>query len=423
MTPSTYKPVLLRSNPGRDFTKIDVHLAYGGMRAVRKALRMKPADVIETVKKSSLRGRGGAGFPAGLKWSFVPKDSPKPVYVTINADEGEPGTFKDRYFLGKDPFPVLEGTIITSYAVGCHTAYIYIRGEFFKEIKVMETAINQLYKRGYLGKNILGTGFSLDIYVQPGAGAYVCGEETGLLESIEGKPGRPRNKPPFPAVVGLFGGPTVINNVETMADVRLIFDIGAEKFLSMGLPKDGGPKLYGISGHVAKPGLYEAPMGTNLKALIYEYAGGIRGGKNLKAVIPGGLSTPVLKPDEIDISMDFDSVKAAGSMMGSGGVIVMDEDTCLPEILKRITAFYHHESCGQCTPCREGTSWMDRIMTKVVAGKGEKTDIDLMLRVAKQIMGNTICALGDAAAMPVIGFLTKYREDFEAYIENGGCNH
>jgi len=423
MTPSQYKPVLLRARPDRDFKKLDVHLAYGGMRAVRKALRMKPADVIDTVKQASLRGRGGAGFPAGMKWSFVPKDSGKPVYVTINADEGEPGTFKDRYFLGSDPFPVLEGTIITSYAVGCHTAYIYIRGEFFKEIRVVEDAVKQLYKRGYLGKNILGTGYSLDIYVQPGAGAYVCGEETGLLESIEGKPGRPRNKPPFPAVVGLFGGPTVINNVETMADVRLIFDIGAEKFVNMGLPKDGGPKIYGISGHVAKPGLYEAPMGTNLKTLIYEYAGGIRNGKELKAVIPGGLSTPVLKPDEIDIAMDFDSVRNAGSMMGSGGVIVMDEDTCLPEVLKRTTAFYHHESCGQCTPCREGTSWMDRAMTKIISGNGEKSDIDLMLRVAKQIMGNTICALGDAAAMPVIGFLTKFRDEFEAYIENGGCRH
>ena len=421
MSPSQYKPVLLRTHLGKDFKKLENHLAHGGMRAVRKALMMKPEAVIETVKKANLRGRGGAGFPTGLKWSFVPKESAKPKYVVVNADEGEPGTFKDRYFLENDPFPVLEGTIITSYAIGAHTAYIYIRGEFFKGIRVMEDAIAQLYKRGYLGKRVMGKNYPLDIYVQPGAGAYVCGEETGLLESIEGKPGRPRNKPPFPAVVGLFGGPTVINNVETMADVRLIFDIGPEKFVAMGKEKDGGPKLYGISGHVNKPGLYEAPMGTNLKSLIYDYAGGIRGGKKLKAVIPGGLSTPVLKPDEIDIDMDFDSVRAAGSMLGSGGVIVMDEDTCIPEVMGRITAFYHHESCGQCTPCREGTSILDRLMHKILRGEGSSEDLDRMLRVAKQIQGNTICALGDAAAMPVIAFLTKYRDEFEAYIQNGGC--
>jgi len=412
---------LLRCAPGQDILDLDKHLSTGGFEAVKKAMTMAPGAVIEDVKKSSLRGRGGAGFPAGVKWGFLPKDSDKPVYLVVNADEGEPGTFKDRYFLEHDPFPLLEGVIITSYAINAHTAYIYVRGEFVKQMQILDEAIDQLYKSGYLGKSVLGRDFALDVYVHPGAGAYVCGEESALLESIEGKPGRPRNRPPFPAVVGLFGCPTIINNVETISLVPLVIRHGADEFLKMGVPRDGGPKLYCMSGHLRKPGLYEAPMGTSLKTLINDFAGGTLDDKPIKGVIPGGSSTPVLTADELDVGMDFQSMADAGSMLGSGATMVFTEGTCPVAVLKRITHFYAHESCGQCTPCRGGTGWLARIVDSIEGGNGRAGDCDLLVEAADNIMGNTICALGDAAAMPVQSFVKKFRDDFEQHIAEGRC--
>lgn len=412
---------LLRCSENDPILTLDRHLSKGGFSALRKALTMSPQSVIDEVKKANLRGRGGAGFPAGVKWGFIPKDNPKPRYLVVNADEGEPGTFKDRYFLERDPFALLEGAIISSYAIQAHTCYIYIRGEFTKQIGIVERAIEQLYRTGYLGRSVLGSGFALDIFVHPGAGAYVCGEESALLESIEGKPGRPRNRPPFPAVVGLFGCPTIINNVETMACVRLILAHGADAFIAMGLPKDGGPKIYGVSGHVKRPGLYEAPMGTPLKKIIYEFAQGTLDDKPIKGIIPGGSSTPVLTKEHLDVTMDFDGLRSVGSMLGTGAITVFTEGTCPVAVLKRITNFYAHESCGQCTPCREGTAWLRKLVSAVEDGIAKYNDIDLLKEVADHIMGNTICALGDAAAMPVQSFVTRFREDFEAHVSKGRC--
>jgi NADH-quinone oxidoreductase subunit F len=412
---------LLRCGPGESIRKFEDHRRIAGVDVVRKGLAMGPQGVADEVKKACIRGRGGAGFPAGTKWGFLPRDSPKPRYLVVNADEGEPGTFKDRYFLEQDPFPFLEGVILSAFAIGARTAYIYVRGEFVRPMAVLEDAILQLKRAGYLGPSVLGSRFGLDIFVHPGAGAYVCGEETALLESIEGKPGRPRNKPPFPAVTGLFGCPTIINNVETMACVRLVVDAGAEAFCAMGSCRDGGPKVYGISGHVKRPGLYEAPMGTSLRSLIYEYGGGTIDDLPIKGVIPGGSSTPVLLPSEIDAAMDFDGMKAVGSMLGTGAVTVFTEGTCPVAVLARIARFYAHESCGQCTPCREGTGWLERLVESIEHGAGRPGDCELLEAAAKQILGNTICALGDAAAMPVLSFVGKFREDFERHIALGGC--
>lgn len=411
---------LLRCGPGESID-LERHRTMGGFNALRKALGMSPDDVREAVKKATIRGRGGAGFPAGTKWGFLPKDATKPRYLVINADEGEPGTFKDRYFLEQDPFVLLEGVIISAYAIGAHTAYIYVRGEFVRPIERLEAAAAQLYRAGILGTSVMGTTFSLDVVIHPGAGAYICGEESALLESIEGKPGRPRVKPPFPAVVGLYGCPTIINNVETMACVRLVLEHGPERFLEMGLPTDGGPKVYGLSGHVKRPGLYEGPMGLSLKTLIFEYGGGTLDDKPIKGIIPGGSSTPVLRGEQVDINLDFDSVKAAGSMLGTAAVTVFTEGTCPVAVLLRIARFYAHESCGQCTPCRDGTGWLERIVESIENGHGRPGDCDLLLSAAGQILGNTICALGDAAAMPVISFVNQFRDDFEEHIRRGAC--
>ncbi len=447
MSDSPTGPFLLRCKPGEAILRLDDHLARGGFESVRKALAMDPDAVTEEVKRASLRGRGGAGFPAGVKWGFIPKDSPKPKYLVVNADEGEPGTFKDRYFLERDPFPLLEGVIIASHAIRANVSYIYIRGEFVRQIAIVEDAIRanvsyiyirgefvrqiaivedvirQLYERGFLGRHVLGTDYSLDVYVHPGAGAYICGEESALLESIEGRPGRPRNRPPFPAQVGLFGCPTIINNVETIACVPLVIQHGADAFVRMGVPGDGGPKLYCVSGHVKRPGLYEAPMGTNLKTIIFEFAGGTLDDRPILGVIPGGSSTPVLTADEVDVAMDFNSMRAKGSMLGSAAIMVFTEGTCPVSVLVRITRFYAHESCGQCTPCREGTGWLERVVESIEHGTGRPGDCDLLLSAAGQILGNTICALGDAAAMPVQSFVTKFREDFERHIREGRCPH
>ncbi len=405
----------------KDSYRLEGYRADGGYKALEKALGMKPEEVIEEVKKSGLRGRGGAGFPAGVKWSFVPKESEKPKYLCVNADEGEPGTFKDRYIMELDPHALIEGSAIAAYAFGSHAAYVYVRGEFKLPMKRLEEALAEARKAGLIGKNILDSGYDFEMWVHPGAGAYVCGEETALIESNEGHRGMPRLKPPFPAVVGLFGGPTVVNNVETLAYVPHIINRGADWFASLGPEKNGGTKLFGVSGHVKKPGLYELPMGTSLREIIYDVCGGIRDGKELKAVIPGGSSTPVLTPDEIDVKMDFDSLAKIGSMFGSGAIIVMDETTCMVRAIARLAKFYAHESCGQCTPCREGVPWIHKILERIEAGGGREGDIELLLDICDNIQGNTICPLGDACAMPVRGFIDKFKAEFEKHIKQGKC--
>jgi NADH-quinone oxidoreductase subunit F len=403
-----------------NFFKIDVYLENKGYEAVKKALSgMKPEEILEEVKAANLRGRGGAGFPAGVKWGFVPKDTEKPKYLCVNADEGEPGTFKDRYIMTHNPHLLIEGIIITSFCVGIHTAFIYIRGEYEAVALRLEHAISEAYDKGFLGKNILGTGFDLDVYVHRGAGAYICGEETALLESLEGKRGNPRLKPPFPASVGLFGCPTVINNVETVSNIPSIILNGAAWFCNAGLAKDGGTRIFGVSGMVKNPGIYELPVGTNLKEIIVQHAGGIMEGKTLKAVIPGGMSAPILKAEEIDISMDFDSLVESKSMLGSAAIIVIDEETSMLEVLRRITKFYSHESCGQCTPCRIGNSWINKIVKRMAEGKGKTGDLDKIIQLANNMLGKTLCPLGDAAAMPVLSIIKKFRDELESHIPLG----
>ncbi|RMF57039.1 MAG: NADH oxidoreductase (quinone) subunit F [Calditrichaeota bacterium] len=398
--------------------KIEYYEKHGGFQAWKKVLKnMEPDQVIAEVKESNLRGRGGAGFPAGMKWSFVPKTTEKPHYMLVNADESEPGTFKDRLLMDGIPHSVIEGAMIGSYAIRANTCYIYIRGEFVKEARILEQAIQEAYDKGYLGKNILGSGYDLDMYVHRGAGAYICGEETGLIESLEGKRGWPRIKPPFPAIEGVFRCPTIVNNVETLACVPYIIERGAEWFKSIGPESGPGPKLFCLSGHVKNPGVYELPMGIPLKELIYEYGGGILNDKKLKAVIPGGSSVPILTADEIDVNMDFDSLAKIGSMLGSAGVIVMDEDTDMVSALLNLIHFYRHESCGQCTPCREGTNWAEKLLKRIHSGEGTLKDVDLLEEVANNIGFRTICPLGDAAAMPIQSFLKKFRHEFEAKVK------
>lgn len=410
---------VLTQNFGLDHLfRIEVYLEQGGYRAAKKALtEWKPEQVLEEVKKASLRGRGGAGFSAGLKWGFVPKKTDKLKYLCVNADEGEPGTFKDRYILSHNPHLLIEGIVIASYAVGIHDAYVYIRGEYEVIALRLEQAIAEAYGQGYLGKNILGSGFDLDLYVHRGAGAYICGEETALLESLEGKRGNPRLKPPFPASVGLFQNPTVINNVETLANVPFIILNGAAWFLAKGQPNDGGTRIFGVSGAVNKPGIYELPVGTSLREIIFTHAGGLKPGRKLKAVIPGGMSSPILKAEEIDIKMDVDSVAAAGSMMGSAAIIVIDDRTPILEVLKKVAKFYAHESCGQCTPCRLGTNWIFKIVKRMAEGKGEQGDADSLLRLAANIKGRTLCPMGDAAALPVFSIAKKFKEELEASLK------
>ncbi|HEX9306688.1 MAG TPA: NADH-quinone oxidoreductase subunit NuoF [Anaeromyxobacter sp.] len=395
--------------------------ADGGYAALDKALGMEPGAIVDEVKKSNLRGRGGAGFATGLKWTFLPKDV-RPRYLTINADESEPGTFKDRYIIEHDPHQLIEGIAITCWALDIHVAYVYIRGEFPKQARVLEKAIEEARAAGILGARLLGKkDFDLAIHVHRGAGAYICGEESALLESLEGKKGYPRLKPPFPAIVGLWGKPTIINNVETIANIPWIIANGGEAFAALGTGKTGGTRLFGVSGHVNRPGVYEKPAAYNLKKLIMEDCGGIPGGRKVKAVIPGGSSSPVLRGDEIDISLEVDAVKAAGSMSGSGGIIVFDDSTCLVRALARIAKFYAEESCGQCTPCREGTSWMEGIIEKIEHGHGTAADVEKLEQIAGNIGGNTICALGDAASMPVQSFLKKFRDEFIRHVEERRC--
>src|SRR5262245_31925762 len=414
--------LLLRCRDIPELRRLDVYLAHGGYEATRKALTgHRPEELVEMVKASNLRGRGGAGFPTGLKGSFLPRQSDKPVYLCVNADESEPGTFKDRIIIERDPHQLLEGIVITAYAIRCHTAYIYIRGEFADGARVLEEAIAEARAKGFVGKDILGTGFDLDVWVHRGAGAYICGEETGLIESLEGKRAYPRIKPPFPATHGVFACPTIVNNVETLACVPWIVLRGADWFRSIGPEKSPGPKLFCVSGHVVRPDTYELPMGTPLREIIYTHAGGITDGRELKAVIPGGASMPVFTPAEIDVPMDMDSVQKAGSFLGSAGVIVMDDRTCMVRVLMILERFFHHESCGQCTPCREGTGWVHKVLEGLESGTASPRDVDLLLNIAGNMMGNTICALADAAAMPVRAFVTKYRSEFEEHAALGRC--
>jgi NADH-quinone oxidoreductase subunit F len=401
----------------KDLHLIDVYVSNGGYKAAKKAFTQTPDEIIDQVKKSGLRGRGGAAFLCGLKWSFMPKTTDKPKYLCINGDESEPGSFKDRQIFEFNPHQMIEGSIITCYAIGAKTAYVYLRGEYHKWIKLLQKAIDDAYAKGYLGekmKETFGTNFSCDVYIHKGAGAYICGEESSLMNSLEGKRGYPRVKPPFPAQNGLWGCPTTINNVETIANVPKIIEKGWEWFSKIGHPKHPGTLLFGVSGHVNKPGVYELPTGTLLTDIIYNHAGGIPNNKKVLCVIPGGTSMPPIRGDKLEgVRMDAESLKEVGSAIGTCGVIVMDEDTDLVKVLARIAHFYHHESCGQCTPCREGTGWLEKILKRIIAGKGSTNDLDLLLTVANQIEGNTICALGEAAAWPVKFMVERFRDYFE----------
>jgi NADH-quinone oxidoreductase subunit F len=400
---------------------LDFYLKHQGYEGLKKALAMKPDQVIELVKASGLRGRGGAGFPTGMKWQFVLRDSPKPKYIACNADESEPGTFKDHVLMERYPHMLLEGCLIGCYAIGAKVAYIYIRGEFFHVQEILEREIEAAYKAGYAGKNILGSGFDCDIYVHRGAGAYEAGEETALLESLEGKRAQPRLKPPFPAVAGLYGSPTAVNNVETLCNLPPILTNGAEWFAGLGPEKNGGPKLYCISGHVKRPGVYEASMHTTLRTLIFEHAGGPMDGRTIKAVIPGGSSVPILLPNQLDVPASFDAVQKAGSLLGSAGIIVMDDTTCMVWAAENLLHFYRHESCGKCTPCREGTDWLHKILQRIERGEGDMRDLDLLENVSANIAGKTLCAFGDAAVAPALTTLRHFRGEYEAHIREGRC--
>src|SRR5690554_1683155 len=402
---------------------IEVFEKHGGYQAFRKAVTMDSDTIINEVKKSNLRGRGGAGFPCGIKWSFLPKESDVPKYLVINADEGEPGTFKDRYLMELDPHRHIEGCMIAAWALGIRYCYIFVRGELTVAIERLENAVKEAYAKGYLGKNILGKpGFDFDIYVHPGGGAYICGEETGLIEGLEGKAGQPRMKPPFPAVVGLFQAPTIVNNVETISSIPFIIERGGEWFASMGVEKNGGTKLYGVSGAVNRPGVYEAPSGITVRQLLEEYGGGMLEGHELKAFIPGGSSCAVLKPDKLDAVLGFETMREAGSSLGTGCVTFMDTNTCMVRVAARLAAFYHHESCGQCTPCREGTGWATKVLGAIEAGQGRQEDLDLLLDMCDNIEGHTICALGDSIAIPVRSYIRVFPEEFDAHIKDGCCS-
>ncbi|HRI41995.1 MAG: NADH-quinone oxidoreductase subunit NuoF [Bacteroidia bacterium] len=426
------KKLLLQNDRIPGIQTYEVYRKNGGYASVEKAIKtMTPEAVVEEVKKSGLRGRGGAGFPTGMKWSFLAKPPGVPRYLVCNADESEPGTFKDRYLMERIPHLLVEGMITSSFALGAHTSYIYIRGEYFYVARVLEQAIREAYANGWLGKNILGSGYDLDLYVQVGAGAYICGEETALLESLEGKRGNPRIKPPFPAIAGLYGCPTVVNNVETIAAVVPIVNDGGDAYAAIGIGKSTGTKLISASGHINKPGVYEIELGVPVEEFIYSeaYCGGIRNGKKLKAVVAGGSSVPILPADLILKTangeprlMSYESLAdggfATGTMLGSGGFIVMDEDTSIVKNLWNFTRFYHHESCGQCSPCREGTGWMEKILHRILDGHGDMSDIELLWDIQSKIEGKTICPLGDAAAWPVASAIRHFRKEFEEYVQN-----
>lgn len=414
------KYVLLSYHHIPQVHKLDVYEEAGGYKSMRKAFEMDPEKIKEEVKESGLRGRGGAGFPCGTKWGFFSKDRNQKKYLLCNADESEPGTFKDRFLVEVNPHILIEGIIISAFALGVDKAYIYIRGEFYKQAKILDAAIAEAYSKKYLGKNILGSGFNLDLTVHRGAGAYICGEETGMISSLEGKKGMPKLKPPFPAIKGYRGLPTMVNNVETLAAVPWIVNFGGKAYRKWGTEKSPGTKLFSVSGDVFRPGVIEVPLGISLKEIIENYCHGVSGSRILKAVIPGGSSAPILTAEEaMEVKMDYESIAAKGSMLGSGAIIVLNSTRNIGELLKWTLEFYHHESCGQCTPCREGTGWMDSILKRKLAHKSKMSDVDLLDHVANNMKGQTICALSDAAAMPTQGIIKKFRKELETYISQG----
>jgi NADH-quinone oxidoreductase subunit F len=413
-------PILIKHVGEPNSFTLDFYLQHDGYDALKIALAKQPDELIGMVKASGLRGRGGAGFPTGLKWQFVDKKS-EPRYIACNADESEPGTFKDHLLMERNPHLLIEGCAIGCYAIGAKIAYIYIRGEFFHVQRVLEQAIADAYARGFLGRNILGSGFDCDVFVHRGAGAYEAGEETALLESLEGKRAQPRNKPPFPAVVGLYGKPTAVNNVETLCNVPLIVSKGPEWYSALGPEKNGGPKLYCVSGHVKRPGVYEASMNITLRELVDGFAGGVREGRTLKAVIPGGSSVPILMPDQLDTQASFDAIQKAGSLLGSAAIVVLDDTTCMVWLAENLLHFYRHESCGKCTPCREGTDWLYKILHRIERGEGQMRDLDLLSSISANIGGKTLCAFGDAAVTPVVTTLKHFRHEYEAHITQGRC--
>jgi NADH-quinone oxidoreductase subunit F len=415
--------LLFEHAQGRDLTRIAEYEQVGGYESLKKALKMDRQAVLDELLAANVRGRGGAGFPMGRKASFLPKpgESPKPIYLVANADESEPGTFKDREIMARIPHMFIEGVVIASHVIGASAAFIYIRGEYLTEFEILRDALEEARRAGLVGSNVLGTGWSLPIVLHRGAGAYICGEETGLLESLEGKRGQPRTKPPFPAISGVYASPTLINNVETLATAPKILEIGGANYAKLGVENSTGTRVFSLSGNVVRGGNHELELGTSLRELIYDIGGGIADGRELKAIIPGGSSVPVLTADEVDTKLDFDSMAQAGTMLGSGAVIVMDDRCCMVQLGLRVAQFYQHESCGKCTPCREGTRWMVDLLKKIEAGEAEQAELDLLLDVCDRILGHCLCPLGDAAAMPVASYVAKFRDEYQRHLDEGGC--
>jgi NADH-quinone oxidoreductase subunit F len=415
--------LLFAKAEGRDLTRLSEYEQVGGYESLKKALGMERSAVLDELLAADVRGRGGAGFPMGRKASFLPKpgDTAKPIYLVANADESEPGTFKDREILARLPHMFVEGVVIASYVIGAGTAFVYIRGEYLTEFEILRDALEEARRAGLVGANVLGSGWDLTVVVHRGAGAYICGEETGLLESLEGKRGQPRSKPPFPAISGVYASPTLINNVETLATVPKILELGGKKYAKLGVENSRGTRVFSLSGNVINGGNYEVELGTSLRELVYDLGGGVADGHELKAIIPGGSSVPVLTADEVDTALDFDSMAQRGTMLGSGAVIVMDERCCMVQLGLRVAQFYMHESCGKCTPCREGTRWMVSILRKIENGEASQGELDLLLNVCDRILGHCLCPLGDAAAMPVASYVAKFRAEFQQHIDEGGC--
>ena len=414
-------PVLTKRWLSPDAWKIDVYERLDGYAALRKALAVHPDDLIQLIKDSGLRGRGGAGFPTGLKWGFIPQGDGKPHYLVVNADEGEPGTCKDAPLMMTDPHSLIEGIVIASYAIRCKHAFIYLRGELVQAGRRLQRAIDEAYAAGYLGKDVLGSGLDFDLTLHRGAGAYICGEETALLDSLEGYRGQPRLRPPFPAIHGLYGCPTVVNNVETIASVPSIVQNGVDWFRQWGTEKSPGPKIFSVSGHVVRPGNYEVPLGITARELIYDICGGVPDGRTLKAWTPGGSSTPMLTGEHLDTPLDFEGVMGAGSLLGTAAVMVMDDTTCIVDTVLRLTEFYAHESCGKCTPCREGTYWMVQVLDRLERGQGTEADLKTLLDTCDNIFGRSFCALGDGATSPVVSSIKYFRDEYIAHVEQGGC--
>jgi NADH-quinone oxidoreductase subunit F len=415
--------LLFEHAEGRDLTRLAEYEQVGGYASLKKALKMERQAVIDELLAANVTGRGGAGFPMGRKASFLPKpdESPQPIYLVANADESEPGTFKDREIMDRIPHMFVEGIVIASHAIGASAAFVYIRGEYLAEFEVLRDAIAEARRAGLVGGNVLGSGWSLPIVLHRGAGAYICGEETGMLESLEGKRGQPRTKPPFPAISGVYASPTLINNVETLATVPKIIEMGGANYAKLGVENSTGTRLFSLSGNVVRGGNYELELGTSLRELIYDFGGGIPDGRELKAIIPGGTSMPVLSADQVDTELDANSMTQAGTMLGSGGVVVLDDRCCMVQLGLRVAQFYMHESCGKCTPCREGTRWMVDLLRKIEAGEATQSELDLLLDVCDRILGNCLCPLGDAAALPVASYVAKFREEFQQHLDEGGC--